>query len=154
MTVATIAEAELFSGAGIKGVLWTKQPVGSQRNSHELLRCQKKDPTFMFVIDDAQVVDWVEEAAAARRTHASGLVSVYAGMARQGIEGGQPALELAQKVSSSKRMKVESIMALPPQEHGAPHGLRRSGAEVLQKEFWRPFARLELARKSVCQSRS
>ena len=27
-------------------------------------------------------------------------MSVYAGMARQGIEGGQPALELAQKVSS------------------------------------------------------
>jgi 3-hydroxy-D-aspartate aldolase len=28
LTCATIAEAELFSGAGIQGVLWTKQPVG------------------------------------------------------------------------------------------------------------------------------
>jgi hypothetical protein len=29
LTCATIAEAELFSGAGTKGVLWTKQPVGT-----------------------------------------------------------------------------------------------------------------------------
>ena len=32
-------------------------------------------------------------------------------MARQGIEGGKPALELAQKVSSSKRMTFEGFMA-------------------------------------------
>src|ERR1700688_980932 len=64
LTVATIAEAELFSGAGIKGVLWTKQPVGIN-NIQRAVLLSKKDPSFMFVVDDAQVVDWVEEAAAA-----------------------------------------------------------------------------------------
>ena len=110
LTCATIAEAELFSGAGIQGVLWTKQPVGVN-NIQRAIALSKKDPTFMFVTDDAQVVDWVEEAAAAHDAKARIAVSVYAGMARQGIDGGQPALELAQKVCSSKRMKFEGFMA-------------------------------------------
>jgi D-serine deaminase-like pyridoxal phosphate-dependent protein len=110
LTVATIAEAELFSGAGIKGVLWTKQPVGIN-NTQRAVLLSKKDPTFMFVVDDAQVVDWVEDAAAAHNTKVKIVVSVFAGMARQGIEGGKPALELAQKVSSSKRMTFEGFMA-------------------------------------------
>ncbi len=110
ITCATIAEAELFSGGGIKGVLWTKQPVGVN-NIQRAVALSKKDPTFMFVVDDAQVVDWLEEAAAARNAKLRIAVSVFAGMARQGIEGGQPALELAQKVSSSKRMQFEGFMA-------------------------------------------
>jgi D-serine deaminase-like pyridoxal phosphate-dependent protein len=63
------------------------------------------------VTDDAKVVDWLEEAAAAHNAKLRIAVSVFAGMARQGIEGGQPALELAQKVSSSKRMQFEGFMA-------------------------------------------
>jgi D-serine deaminase-like pyridoxal phosphate-dependent protein len=39
------------------------------------------------------------------------LVSVYAGLSRQGVENGKPALELARKVASSKRMKFDGIMA-------------------------------------------
>src|SRR5271155_1023321 len=50
LTCATIAEAELFSGEGIKGVLWTKQPVGIN-NIKRAVALSKKDPTFMFVAD-------------------------------------------------------------------------------------------------------
>jgi D-serine deaminase-like pyridoxal phosphate-dependent protein len=110
LTCATIAEAELFSRAGIKGVLWTKQPVG-MNNIQRAVALSKEDPTFMFVADDAQVIDWLEEAAAARNAKLRIAVSVFAGMARQGIDGGQPALELAQKVSSSGRMQFEGFMA-------------------------------------------
>lgn len=110
LTCATIAEAELFSGAGIQGVLWTKQPVGFN-NIQRAVALSKKDPTFMLVTDDAQVVDWLETAAAAHNTKLRILVSVFAGMARQGIDGGQPAVELAQKISSSKRMTFEGFMA-------------------------------------------
>lgn len=110
LTCATIAEAELFSGAGIQNVLWTKQPVGVN-NIQRTVALSKKDPTFMFVTDDAQVVDWLEEAAAAHKVKLRIAVSVFAGMTRQGIEGGQPALQLAQKVCSSKRMQFEGFMA-------------------------------------------
>ncbi len=110
LTCATIAEAELFSGAGIKNVLWTKQPVGVN-NIQRAIALSKKDPTFMFVSDDAQVLDWVEQAAAAHNAKARIAVSVYAGMARQGIAGGQPALDLAQKIDTSKHMHFEGFMA-------------------------------------------
>ena len=48
---ATIAESELMSGAGIKGVLWTKQPA-SQNNIARAIALTKRDPTFIFVVDD------------------------------------------------------------------------------------------------------
>ena len=110
LTCATIAEAELFSGAGIKNVLWTKQPA-SVNNIHRAVALSKKDPTFMFVVDDPQVLDWVEEAAASKNAKLRIAVSVYAGMDRQGIENGQPAVELAQKVAGSKRAQFEGFMA-------------------------------------------
>jgi D-serine deaminase-like pyridoxal phosphate-dependent protein len=51
LTCATIAEAELFSGAGIKNILWTKQPA-SVNNIQRAVALSSKDPTFMFVADD------------------------------------------------------------------------------------------------------
>src|ERR1700722_5005616 len=88
LTCATIAEAELFSNAGIQGVLWTKQPVGIN-NTLRAVALSKKDPTFMFVTDDAQVVDRVEAAAAAHNAKLRIAVSVFMGTNRQGIEPGQ-----------------------------------------------------------------
>lgn len=110
VTTATIAESELMSGAGIKGVLWTKQPA-SVNNIARAIALTKRDPTFMFVIDDPQVFEWVDEAAAAARVKCRVAVSVNAGMLRQGIANGQPAVELAQKVASSKNMSLEGYMA-------------------------------------------
>ena len=110
VTCATIAEAELMSGAGIKHVLWTKQPA-SVNNITRAIALSKKDPTFMFVVDDPLVADWVEEAAAAQNVRLKIAVSVFAGLMRQGIENGQPAVELAQKVASSKHMEFEGFMA-------------------------------------------
>ena len=110
LTCATIAEAELMCGAGLKNVMWTKQPAS--RNAIErAIALSKKDPTFSFVIDDPLVFDWIEQAAEAENAKLKILVSVYAGMNRQGIENGQPALQLAQKVASSKRMEFDGIMA-------------------------------------------
>jgi D-serine deaminase-like pyridoxal phosphate-dependent protein len=110
LSCSTIAEAELFSDAGLKGMLWTKQPVG-KNNTQRAIALSKKDPTFLFVSDDAQVLDWVEEAAAANKAKVRVLVSVYAGLARQGIEAGPPALNLAKKVDGSKHMQFEGFMA-------------------------------------------
>jgi D-serine deaminase-like pyridoxal phosphate-dependent protein len=110
LTCATIAEAELFSGAGIQGVLWTKQPVGIN-NTQRAIALSKKDPTFMFVVDDPQVFDWVQQAAEAHKAKVRMAVSVYAGMARQGIDSGQPAVDLAKKIDSCKNMKFEGFMA-------------------------------------------
>src|SRR3954470_19590058 len=110
LTCATIAEAELMSGAGIKNVLWTKQPA-SVNNIARAVALSKRDPTFMFVVDDPEVAGWVEEAAGARNTRLRVGVSVFAGMTRQGIANGAPAVELAQRIAGSKRMSFEGFMA-------------------------------------------
>ena len=65
----------------------------------------------MFVIDDPQVAGWVEDAAAAANAKCRIAVAVYAGLVRQGIENGRPAVELAQKIAASKHMKLEGYMA-------------------------------------------
>jgi D-serine deaminase-like pyridoxal phosphate-dependent protein len=68
----------------------------TSRNAIErAVALSKKDPTFSFVIDDPVVFDWLEQAAAAENARLKILVSVFAGLSRQGIENGQPALELA-----------------------------------------------------------
>jgi D-serine deaminase-like pyridoxal phosphate-dependent protein len=110
LTTATIAESELMSGAGIKGVLWTKQPA-SLNNIARAIALSKRDPTFIFVVDDPIVLDWVEQAAAAAQAKCRVAVSVYAGLDRQGIANGKPALELAQKVGACKHVKFEGYMA-------------------------------------------
>jgi D-serine deaminase-like pyridoxal phosphate-dependent protein len=110
LTTATIAESELMSRAGIQGVLWTKQPA-SANNVARAVELSKRDPTFMFVIDDPIVADWVEGAAAAAQAKCRVLAAVYAGMVRQGIENGQPAIELSQRMASSKHMQFEGYMA-------------------------------------------
>lgn len=110
LTTATIAESELMSAAGIKGVLWTKQPA-SYNNLVRAIALSKRDPTFMFVVDDPGVADKIEQAAAAAKVKCRIAVSVFAGHKRQGIENGKPALALAQKVASSKNMQFEGFMA-------------------------------------------
>jgi D-serine deaminase-like pyridoxal phosphate-dependent protein len=110
LTCATIAEAELMSNAGLKNVMWTKQPA-SKNNIERTIALSKKDPTFSFVIDDPIVFDWLEQAAQAETARLKVLVSVDAALTRQGIENGQPALQLAQKIASSKHMQFDGIMA-------------------------------------------
>jgi D-serine deaminase-like pyridoxal phosphate-dependent protein len=110
LTCATIAEAELMSGAGIQHVLWTKQPA-SVNNISRAVALSKRDPTFMFVVDDPAVLGWLEQAAAADGARLRLAVSVFAGMNRQGIENGQPAVELAQRIASSKQIALEGFMA-------------------------------------------
>ncbi len=110
VTAATIAESELMSRGGIRGVLWTKQPA-SDNNVVRAVQLSKADPSFLFVVDDAAVVAKVEEAAEAAKVRCRVVVSVFAGMTRQGIANGQPAVELAQRVMASKQMSFEGWMA-------------------------------------------
>ena len=109
LTVATMAEAELMSASGCKGVFWTRQPVG-KNNTLRVVALAKKDPTFTMVVDDPLIATRLEEAAAASGAKCNVAVDVFAGMARHGIEPGQPALELAQQVASSKHLKFAGLM--------------------------------------------
>ena len=71
----------------------------------------------MFVVDDPTIADWVEEAAGASNAQCKIVVDVFAGMKRHGMQAGQPALELAQKVDSSKHLKLQGVMGYSGGSH-------------------------------------
>src|ERR1051325_7446171 len=63
VTCATVAECELMAGAGIKGVLLTRQPT-SKNNIGRTIALAKREPTFGTVVDDPLAAEWLQEAAA------------------------------------------------------------------------------------------
>ena len=108
-TTATVAETELMSAAGIKGAFWTRQPAG-RNNITRAVALSKRDPTVMLVVDDPIIADQLEQAAAAAGARLNVAVDVHAGLTRHGMQAGQPALELAQKVASSKQLRLAGLM--------------------------------------------
>ncbi|MCB9385131.1 MAG: alanine racemase, partial [Bryobacterales bacterium] len=56
-------------------------------------------------------VEKVDEAAAAAKVKARVAAAVFAGLTRQGIANGQPALELAQMIDKAKNIQFEGFMA-------------------------------------------
>jgi len=106
---ATIAESEFISNAGVRGVLWTCQPAGKNKISRAVA-LSKKDPTFQVVVDDPLTADLLEQAAEAARARLNVFVDNYVGLTRQGIQPGEPALNLAQMVAGSKHMRLAGLM--------------------------------------------
>ena len=109
VTCATIAECELMAQSGIKGVLLTRQPA-SKNNIVRAIALAKREPTFATVVDDAQMAEWLQDAAAERGVKLRTAVDIYAGLTRHGSEAGQPALEIAKKVNSSKNLSLIGFM--------------------------------------------
>jgi len=109
VTCATVAECELMARSGIGEILLTRQPA-SKNNIGRTIALAKRDPTFATVIDDPQVADWLQQAAAAEGLKLRAVVDVYAGLTRHGIAPGKEALELAKKVDTSKNLKLIGIM--------------------------------------------
>lgn len=106
---ATIAECELMINSGIKGVLFTCQPGGANKIGRAAALA-KRDATFHCVADDPLTADLLDEAAGAVGAKINLLVDVYAGLTRQGIQPGEPALKLAQKIARSKNLRFAGVM--------------------------------------------
>jgi D-serine deaminase-like pyridoxal phosphate-dependent protein len=110
VTCATIAECEWMHANGIKGILFSCQPAGRNKVSRAVA-LSKKDSTFTCVVDDPRVADHLNEAAGVAGVKMNVAVDVFAGLTRQGIEPGEKALALAQRVASSKNLRLAGLMA-------------------------------------------
>jgi 3-hydroxy-D-aspartate aldolase len=106
---ATIAEAELMVGAGIKNVLYTCQPAGKNKLWRGIMLAQK-DPTFMMVADDPLTVDLLDEAAATVHIKPIVLIDLYSGLTRAGHKPGESGLELAKRIASKKNLRFGGVM--------------------------------------------
>ena len=145
LTTATIAESELMSSSGLKGVFWTRQPAG-RNNITRAVALSKRDSTFLLVVDDPIIAELVEQAAASAGARCTVVVDVFAGLTRHGMQSGRPALELAQKVDASKHLRLHGLMGY---SGGASH---TRGWEERRKKSCDDLAGLletvELCRKS------
>jgi D-serine deaminase-like pyridoxal phosphate-dependent protein len=106
---ATMAEAELITNAAMKGVLYTCQPAGVNKIGRAAALA-KRSPTFMVVADDPITVDLLNEAAGAAGIRMNVLTDVFVALTRQGIQPGEPALHLAQKIDKSKNLRLAGLM--------------------------------------------
>jgi len=110
VTVATVAEAELMSGAGIKGVLLTSNAAGKEKTARAIA-IARRDPTFAAVADDPAMIDQFNAAAGAAGCKLNLVVDVYAGLTRHGCQPGEPAMELVRKTLASKNLNFRGLMA-------------------------------------------
>ena len=109
LSCATISECELMIDAGLPGILWTCQPVGPNKFSR-IVALTKKDPSFMFAVEDPLIVDQIEELAAAEKVTFNVVVDNDVGIGRQGVMPGQEGLELSQQVMKAKHLRLAGLM--------------------------------------------
>jgi len=108
--VATIAEAEVMSRAGVRGLLITGAMVGGPKISR-LLRVLATAPETMVVVDDVRNVDELQLAAASSGIQITVLIDLDIGQNRTGAQPGEPALRLANRIAESRNLKLRGICA-------------------------------------------
>jgi 3-hydroxy-D-aspartate aldolase len=106
---AKISEAEVFAEHGIGGLLITSAPVGKHR-IERALRLVRKQPDTIFSVDDRQNVQDLNEAAGQARVKLNLAIDLLVGQ-RTGIQGGDPALEVARLIDSLPNLKLAGIQA-------------------------------------------
>jgi D-serine deaminase-like pyridoxal phosphate-dependent protein len=110
ISVATIAEAEAMSRAGIRGLLLTTEMVGEPKISR-LIQLVAEAPDTMVVVDHPDNVCDLQQAAASAQLHLQVLIDLDIGQNRTGIEPGAPALQLAEAITRSRNLELKGLCA-------------------------------------------
>ena len=132
LSCATISECELMINAGLPGVLWTCQPVGPNKFSR-IAALTKKEPSFMFAVEDPSIVDQLQELAAAEKITFNVVVDHDIGIGRQGVLPGREGLELSRRVMKAKNLRLAGLMGYSgaaSHEKGWPERKKVSEEEV------------------------
>ncbi len=108
--VATLAEAEVMSRAGLRGVLITAEIVGRQK-IRRLMRLLEASPDTMIVADHPDNVRELNEAASSAKRVISVLIDLDVGSNRTGVLPGDDALRLAGAIARSSNLRLEGICA-------------------------------------------
>jgi len=108
ITCAKLGEAEVMVAGGVRDVLIANQIVG--RRKIERLVSLARHADLIVAVDDARNVDALSQATQAAGASLRVLVEVNVGMHRCGVEPGQPALDLAQKVDQAPHLTFAGLM--------------------------------------------
>ena len=109
ITCAKLGEAEVMAAAGIKDILVANQVSGRVKIDRATDLAGRCD--LMVAVDDADNVRQLAESCVAKGVELRVLVEVDIGMARCGVQPGEPALDLARRVAEAPGLRLEGLMA-------------------------------------------
>ena len=109
ITCAKLGEAEVLAEHGVQDVLIANQVVGPRKIARLVQVAKKID--VAVAVDDAEQATVISEAAAAAGVTVGVLIEVDVGMERCGVPPGQPALELARRISAMPGLELRGIQA-------------------------------------------
>src|SRR5437667_1946874 len=106
---AKISEAEVFAQNGVSGILVTTAVIGKQK-IERAVRLSSRSHDTIFCVDNAQNVRDLNDAAGAAHIKMNVAVDLFIS-GRTGITPGEPALGLAQLISTLPNLKLLGIQA-------------------------------------------
>src|SRR5712692_7410433 len=106
---AKISEAEVFAASGVGGLLVTTAVIGKHKIERAVRLSSKRRDTI-FCVDNAQNARDLNDAAGAARIKMNVAVDLFIS-GRTGITPGEPALGLAQLISTLPNLKLLGIQA-------------------------------------------
>lgn len=107
---AKLGEAEVLVNGGITDVLITTEVVGRHK-IERLTTLAEKAPQLKVVVDHAQNVKDLSDAALARGIKLKVLIEVDIGQQRCGVEPGQPTVALAEHIAKNKGLEFLGMQA-------------------------------------------
>jgi 3-hydroxy-D-aspartate aldolase len=105
---ASLDEAEMLVGAGVASILVTS-PLVAEVSIRQLLALSAASPGLMAVVDNAQMVERLAQAAFAADQTLKLLVDIDIGHHRTGIAPGKPACALASAIARSPNLEFMGI---------------------------------------------
>ena len=128
ITCAKLGEAEVLAAAGIKDILIANQIIGAGKIARLVNLAAYTE--VMVAVDDAANVAELDAAAQAKGVRLRVVIEVDIGMARCGVQPGEPALDLARQHRRIPRPALRGGDGLrgphdlPPRPGGAPRADR------------------------------
>ena len=105
---ASLDEAEMLVGAGVASILVTS-PLVAEVSIRQLLALSAACPGLMAVVDNAQMVDRLAQAAFASSQTLKLLVDIDIGHHRTGIAPGKPACAMTSAIEKSSNLEFMGI---------------------------------------------
>jgi D-serine deaminase-like pyridoxal phosphate-dependent protein len=143
LCVATIREAEAMAGAGVNGLLITSELLGKPK-IERLIKLTRKSPDTISVVDNLRHAQQLSDAAAAAKTTLNIMIDVDPGGRRTGVQAGDAAVSLAEKVVKLPNLKLLGIHGYSgASAHVVGFEERRSHSTKMMTPVLETFARLK-----------
>jgi D-serine deaminase-like pyridoxal phosphate-dependent protein len=126
-SVATLAEAELMSKAGIPGLLLTS-PIADPFKMERIVQTGA-----MVVVDHVQQVEWYEQAAAKAGRTVEVLIDLDVGDHRTGARSTEQALEIARAIDQAVHLRLKGLQGYSV--HGSHAGDFSQRKNVSEQAF-------------------